>query len=434
MHELIIQGGIPLKGTVKVKGSKNAALPIIAASLLSAEPVVIEDVPDLLDVRDMLAVVGSLGAAVKYNNAEEKIEICTSDLEPVQPPRYLVQRMRASFLVLGPLLARFGRVSISLPGGCAIGSRPIDLHLKGLAAMGVNFTMAGGLIEGKTDRLHGARIYLDYPSVGATENIMMAAALAQGRTVIENAASEPEIVDLAGFLNSSGARISGAGTKTIRIEGVKDLGGTCYSVIPDRIEAGTFLIASAVTGGNVTLTNILPEHLKPLLAKLRETGVSVEEVDYSSVRVEGSCQTRGVDLKTLPYPGFPTDLQPQFMVLLTLSAGTSLVTETVFENRFRHVDGLLRMNADIQIEGNRAVIQGKNKLSGAPVQASDLRAAAALLIAGLAAEGTTVIEAIDHLWRGYSCFEERLSDLGASLQYVKPTIPNCSGQVQARGS
>lgn len=434
MHELIIQGGIPLKGTVKVKGSKNAALPIIAASLLSAEPVVIEDVPDLLDVRDMLAVVGSLGAAVKYNNAEEKIEICTSELEPVQPPRYLVQRMRASFLVLGPLLARFRRVSISLPGGCAIGSRPIDLHLKGLAAMGVNFTMAGGLIEGKTDRLHGARIYLDYPSVGATENIMMAAVLAQGRTVIENAASEPEIVDLAGFLNSSGARISGAGTKTIRIEGVKDLGGTCYSVIPDRIEAGTFLIASAVTGGNVTLTNILPEHLKPLLAKLRETGVSVEEVDYSSVRVEGSCQTRGVDLKTLPYPGFPTDLQPQFMVLLTLSAGTSLVTETVFENRFRHVDGLLRMNADIQIEGNRAVIQGKNKLSGAPVQASDLRAAAALLIAGLAAEGTTVIEAIDHLWRGYSCFEERLSDLGASLQYVKPTIPNCSGQVQARGS
>lgn len=434
MHELIIQGGIPLKGTVKVKGSKNAALPIIAASLLSAEPVVIEDVPDLLDVRDMLAVVGSLGAAVKYNNAEEKIEICTSDLEPVQPPRYLVQRMRASFLVLGPLLARFGRVSISLPGGCAIGSRPIDLHLKGLAAMGVNFTMAGGLIEGKTDRLHGARIYLDYPSVGATENIMMAAALAQGRTVIENAASEPEIVDLAGFLNSSGARISGAGTKSIRIEGVKDLGGTCYSVIPDRIEAGTFLIASAATGGDVTLTNILPEHLKPLLAKLRETGVSVEEVDYSSVRVEGSCQTRGVDLKTLPYPGFPTDLQPQFMVLLTLSAGTSLVTETVFENRFRHVDGLLRMNADIQIEGNRAVIQGKNKLSGAPVQASDLRAAAALLIAGLAAEGTTVIEAIDHLWRGYSCFEERLSDLGASLQYVKPTILNCSGRVQARGS
>jgi UDP-N-acetylglucosamine 1-carboxyvinyltransferase len=434
MHELIIQGGIPLKGTVKVKGSKNAALPIIAASLLSSEPVVIEDVPDLLDVRDMLAVVGSLGAAVKYNNAEEKIEIFTSDLEPVQPPRYLVQRMRASFLVLGPLLARFGRVSISLPGGCAIGSRPIDLHLKGLAAMGVNFTMASGLIEGKTDRLNGARIYLDYPSVGATENIMMAAALAQGRTVIENAASEPEIVDLAGFLNSSGARISGAGTKTIRIEGVKDLGGTCYSVIPDRIEAGTFLIASAVTGGDVTLTNILPEHLKPLLAKLRETGVSVEEVDYSSVRVEGSSQTRGVDLKTLPYPGFPTDLQPQFMVLLTLSTGTSLVTETVFENRFRHVDGLLRMNADIQIEGNRAVIQGKNKLSGAPVQASDLRAAAALLIAGLAAEGTTVIEAIDHLWRGYSCFEERLSDLGASLQYVKPTIPNCSGRVQARGS
>lgn len=433
MHELIIQGGIPLRGTVKVKGSKNAALPIIGAALLSSEPVTIEDVPDLLDVRDMLAVIGSLGSAVKYCNAEEKIEIHTPGFESVEPPRYLVQRMRASFLVLGPLLARHGQAVISLPGGCAIGSRPVDLHLKGLAAMGVDFTVSGGLIEGKTKGLCGAHIYLDYPSVGATENIMMAGSLARGITVIENAASEPEVVDLAGFLNSMGARISGAGTKTIRIEGVRELGGTNYAVIPDRIEAGTFLLCAAVTGGDVTVTNLLPEHLKPLLAKLRETGVSVEEVDYSAVRIVSNGKTKSVDLKTLPYPGFPTDLQPQFMVLLALSSGTGLVTETVFENRFRHVDSLLRMNANIQIESNHAVVQGCNKLLGAPVQASDLRAAAALLCAGLAAEGTTTIAEIDHLWRGYSCFEERLRDLGASLHYVRSTGRGYLDQAQTPG-
>ncbi len=420
MHELLIQGGIPLRGTVKVKGSKNASLPIIAASLLTSEPVIIEDVPDLLDVRDMLAVIKSLGSEVQYNAIDEIIHISTHSLEPLEPSRHKVQKMRASFLVLGPLLARFGQASISLPGGCAIGSRPVDLHLKGLTAMGVKFTVSGGLIEGKTNRLQGARIYLDYPSVGATENIMMAGTLARGTTVIENAASEPEIVDLAGFLNSMGARISGAGTKTIRIEGVKELGDTRYAVIPDRIEAGTLLLCAAVTGGDVTVTNVLPDHLRPLLAKLRETGISAEEVDYSAIRVIGSSKTRGVDLKTLPYPGFPTDLQPQFMVLLALSNGTSLVTETVFENRFMHVDGLRRMNANIQIEGNRAVIQGSSKLSGAPVKASDLRAAAALVLAGLAAEGTTVISSVDYLWRGYSCFEERLRKLGARLERFYP--------------
>lgn len=420
MHELLIQGGVPLRGTVKVKGSKNASLPIIAASLLTSEPVIIEDVPDLLDVRDMLAVIRSLGSEVQYNAIDEIIHINTHSLEPLEPSRHKVQKMRASFLVLGPLLARFGQTSISLPGGCAIGSRPVDLHLKGLAAMGVKFTVSGGLIEGKTNRLQGAGIYLDYPSVGATENIMMAGTLARGTTVIENAASEPEIVDLAGFLNSMGARISGAGTKTIRIEGVKELGDTRYAVIPDRIEAGTLLLSAAVTGGDVTVTNVLPDHLRPLLAKLRETGISAEEVDYSAIRVIGSSQTRGVDLKTLPYPGFPTDLQPQFMVLLALSSGTSLVTETVFENRFMHVDGLRRMNANIQIEGNRAVIQGSGKLSGAPVKASDLRAAAALVLAGLAAEGTTVISSVDYLWRGHSCFEERLRKLGARLERFYP--------------
>jgi len=430
-RELIVQGGTPLRGSVRIKGSKNAGLPIIAASLLIDEPVVIDEVPDLLDVRTMLSVIESLGAEVSYSSAEETIKISAFDLQPFEPPEYEMQKMRASFLVLGPLLARFGKARLSLPGGCAIGSRPVDLHLKGLAAMGADFKVSGGLIEGKAERLVGARIYLDYPSVGATENIMMAATLARGQTIIDNAASEPEIVDLAGFLNSAGAKVSGAGTKTIRIEGVKEIGGTRYAVIPDRIEAGTFLISAAVTGGDVTVTNVLPEHLKPLLAKLRETGVSVEELDYSAIRVQGSHRTVGVDLKTLPYPGFPTDLQPQFMVILAISEGTSLVTETVFENRFMHVDGLMRMNADIQIEGNRAVIQGGRRLSGAPVTASDLRAAAALLLAGLAAEGTTVISAIDHLWRGYSCLEERLSGLGANLQRVKPLKPGRFDQVQA---
>ncbi|MDZ4132885.1 MAG: UDP-N-acetylglucosamine 1-carboxyvinyltransferase [Dethiobacteria bacterium] len=427
-RELIVQGGTPLRGSVRIKGSKNAGLPIIAASLLIDEPIVIDEVPDLLDVRTMLSVIESLGAEVSYSSAEETIKISACDLQPFEPPEYEMQQMRASFLVLGPLLARFGKARLSLPGGCAIGSRPVDLHLKGLAAMGADFKVSGGLIEGKTERLVGARIYLDYPSVGATENIMMAATLARGQTIIDNAASEPEIVDLAGFLNSAGAKVSGAGTKTIRIEGVKEIGGTRYAVIPDRIEAGTFMISAAVTGGDVTVTNVLPEHLKPLLAKLRETGVSVEELDYSAIRVQGNPRTVGVDLKTLPYPGFPTDLQPQFMVLLAISKGTSLVTETVFENRFMHVDGLMRMNADIQIEGNRAVIQGGRRLSGAPVTASDLRAAAALLLAGLAAEGTTTISAIDYLWRGYSGFEDRLRHLGAKLEIYRP---QCLEQAEA---
>ncbi len=416
MHELLVRGGVPLRGTVKVKGSKNAGLPIIAAALLASEPVVIEDVPDLMDVRDMLAVIEALGAETRYDSGSETIYIGTDLIEPAELPRQMVQKMRASFLVLGPLLARFGRATISLPGGCAIGSRPVDLHLKGLVAMGVDFSLSGGLIIGKCERLSGARIYLDYPSVGATENIMMAAALAKGTTIIDNAATEPEIVDLAGFINSAGGRVSGAGTKSVRIEGVNELGGTRYGVIPDRIEAGTLLLSGAVTGGDITVNNVLPEHLKPLLAKLRETGVTVEEIDYSAVRVIGTEKPVGVNLKTLPYPGFPTDLQPQFMVLLALSAGTSLVTETVFENRFMHVDGLLRMNADIQIEGNSAVIKGNRMLSGAPVTASDLRAAAALLLAGLAAEGTTTIRTIDYLWRGYSDFEKRLIALGARLQ------------------
>lgn len=420
MHNLTVHGGNALRGKVKVKGSKNASLPILAAALLTDAPIVVEDVPDLLDIRTMMNVLETLGSKVLYNSSEEKVQVTSQGITYTEPPPQLVQQMRASFLVLGPLLARFGRARLSLPGGCAIGSRPVDLHLKGLTAMGVRFNVSGGIIEGVVDKLRGERIYLDYPSVGATENIMMAATLAQGKTVIDNAAIEPEIVDLAGFLNSMGARVSGAGTKTIRIEGVKELGNCHYSVIPDRIEAGTLLLIAAVTGGDITIENVLPDHLKALLAKLRETGLMVEEVGSSSIRAVCSGQTVGVNLKTLPYPGFPTDLQPQFMVLLALSLGTSTVTETVFENRFMHVEGLQRMNANIRIEGSRALVQGRLNLSGAQVQASDLRAAAALLTAALAAQGTTVISQIDYLWRGYSNFEERLIKLGARIDKAVP--------------
>ena len=417
MNNLLIQGGVSLRGIVKAKGSKNASLPIIAAALLSSEPLVIEGVPELRDVRTMISVLEELGATVSYNLEQETVHIAANDLPSTEPPPYLVRQMRASFLVLGPLLARSRRVRLSLPGGCAIGTRPVDLHLKGLAAMGARFTMANGFIEGETGGLTGAHIYLDYPSVGATENIVMAAVLARGTTILENAAIEPEIVDLANFLNSMGARVSGAGTTTIRIEGVEDLGATRYTVIPDRIEAGTLLLAGVITGGDVTVENVLPDHLKPLLAKLKEAGAFVEEVGPSAIRAGSSDPTVGVDLKTLPYPGFPTDLQPQFMALLAVSRGTSLVTETVFENRFRHIEGLNMMGAQIQVEGHHAVVQGQRYLTGASVSASDLRAAAALLLSALAARGVTEIFEVVHLWRGYSGLEERLKHLGARIQH-----------------
>ncbi len=414
-QEMIIQGGFPLKGTVRVKGAKNAGLPIIAGALLLDGPVIIDELPDLLDVRTMLDVISSLGVSLKYHSVEESVTIDNRNLQPVEPDEALMQKMRASFLVLGPLLARFGQARIALPGGCAIGSRPVDLHLKGLEAMGVRFAFAGGLVEGTCDRLHGADIYLDYPSVGATENLIMAAVLARGTTTIENAASEPEIVDLANFLNSAGARISGAGTKRIRITGVEQLGGTRYAVIPDRIEAGTFLIAAAVTGGELRVSNVLSDHLKPLLAKLRETGMELEEPDFGTIGIGSNGLVKAVDLKTQPYPGFPTDLQPQFMVLIALASGTGMVSETVFENRFRHISGLVRMGADIRVEGSQAVVQGVRKLSGAPVEATDLRGAAALILAALAAEGESRISGLEHFWRGYSAFERRLQDLGARL-------------------
>jgi UDP-N-acetylglucosamine 1-carboxyvinyltransferase len=419
MDKLMIQGGIPLQGRVKTRGSKNASLPLIAAALLTAEPLVIEGVPDLLDVRTMVSVLDALGVAIRYSPDQEAVRVKAAATPGIEPPHDLVRQMRASFLVLGPLLARIGKARLSLPGGCSIGTRPVDLHLKGLTAMGARFTMGNGYIEGETGGLEGARIYLDYPSVGATENIIMAATLARGTTVLENAATEPEIVDLANFLNSMGARVSGAGTTSIRIDGVRGLGGTRYTVIPDRIEAGTLLLAGVVTGGDVTVENVLPDHLKPLLAKMKEAGAAVEEVAPSVIRARRGGQLVGVDLKTLPYPGFPTDLQPQFMAMLAVARGTSMVTETVFENRFRHVSGLVSMGARIQVEGHHAIVQGRRSLTGAPVSASDLRAAAALLLAALAARGVTEISEVVHLWRGYSGLEERLKALGARIQRFK---------------
>ncbi len=416
MGKILIRGGIPLRGTVRVKGSKNACLPIMAATLLTGEPVTINDVPELRDVRVMASVLEGLGGQISYNPVLEKADIRVSQVNSWEPSVTAMRQMRASFLVLGPLLARCRRARISLPGGCEIGIRPVDLHLKGLSALGVHFSTNKGVIEAVTGGLKGTGIYLDYPSVGATENIVMAATLARGITVIENAATEPEVVDLANFLNSAGARVSGAGTSSIRIEGVAELGGTEYTVIPDRIEAGTLLLAGVITRGEIILQNILPEHLKPLLAKLAETGAEVEEIEPGLVRACCRGLTRAVDLKTMPYPGFPTDLQPQFMALLALSQGNSLVTETVFENRFKHVPELQRMGAKITISGHRAMIQGQRRLTGALVKASDLRAAAALVLAGLAAEGTTEISEAAHLWRGYSRLEERLRQLGANIK------------------
>ncbi len=418
MDGLLIRGGIPLRGKVRANGSKNASLPIIASTLLTGETAFVEGVPDLLDVRTMIAVLENLGAVVDYRQEQGLLQISAADLRQAALPADLVGRMRASFLVLGPLLARKKKVRLPLPGGCAIGTRPVDLHLKGLAAMGARFNIVNGCVEGITAGLRGAKIYLDFPSVGATENVIMAAALARGKTILENAATEPEIVDLANCLNSMGARIVGAGTARIRIEGVSELCGTRHAVIPDRIEAGTLLLAGIVTGGDVIVENVLPDHLKSLLAKLVEAGAAVEEVGPFAVRAAAGGRTKAVDLKTLPYPGFSTDLQPQFMTLLALSEGTSMVVETVFENRFRHIKSLNIMGAQIQAEGRHAVVQGRPYLTGAPVIAPDLRGAAALLLAGLAARGETELYGVRHLWRGHCGLEARLGLLGARIEQV----------------
>jgi UDP-N-acetylglucosamine 1-carboxyvinyltransferase len=409
----IIEGGSKLSGTVKISSAKNAVLPVIAASLLTEAECIIEDAPELEDVRVMKEVLLSLGA--KLSCEANSIKIDAAPINSFEAPYDLVRKMRASFLVMGPLLARKGKARISMPGGCAIGSRPIDLHLKGFASLGAEIELGHGFVEARCEKLKGTTIYLDFPSVGATENIMMAATLAEGQTVVENAAKEPEIIDLANFLNSMGAHIRGAGTDLIKIEGVKQLKGISYTVIPDRIETGTFLVAGAITGGNILLENVVSEHLKPVIAKLIECGAQIIE-EPEGLRVIGDGRPLPSDVKTLPYPGFPTDMQAQIMAFLSLARGTSMVIETVFENRFMHVEELKRMGARIKIEGRSAVIEGVEKLSGAPVKATDLRAGAALILAGLAAEGTTTVMNAHHVERGYEDIVGKLSLLGANIK------------------
>ncbi len=414
MQKFVIVGGNRLKGTIRASGSKNATLPILAASILNAGKSTICEAPQLRDVSVMKDVLSYLGAKIVSDRST--IEVDSSTIQSVEITEELMRRMRASNLVLGSLLGRFGRVRISYPGGCQIGSRPMNLHLKGLQALGATIQEKFGYITAEAARLRGADIHLDLPSVGATENIIMTAILAEGVTVIRNAAKEPEIVDLQNFLNKMGARVKGAGTDTIKIEGVrpKDLIPAVHTVIPDRIEAGTHMVAAAITGGEVTLTNVIPEHLEPLIAKLREAGVSITIGD-DCVRVLGSGRVKAVDIKTMHYPGFPTDMQPQMMALLSLAEGTSVITETIFENRFKHVAELRRMGADIKVEGQSAIIKGVEKLSGAYLEASDLRAGASLVLAALAAEDGTVLENVPHIDRGYERLEVKYNSLGARM-------------------
>lgn len=412
MEKLIIRGGNQLNGTIQVGGAKNAVLPIIAATLLTDKKCTIQGVPKLTDVYTIGTVLTSLGAEVQHT--DDGLTVIATTLTSSQADYQYVRRMRASFLVMGPLLARTGKAVISLPGGCAIGTRPIDLHLKGFAALGAEITYGQGFIEASSKELVGNRIYLDFPSVGATENIMMAATLAKGTTILENAAEEPEIVDLANFLNSMGAKVKGAGTKIIRIEGQRELQGASHQVIPDRIEAGTYLAAVAMAGGDVLLENVIVDHLKPVVAKLAEAGAEIQEMD-NSIRIISNGKLRRVDIKTLPYPGFPTDLQAQMMALMTVAQGTSVITETVFENRFMHVNELKRMGAKIKIEGHTAIVEGVKKLSGAQVKATDLRAGAALIIAGLVADGQTTVTNLNHIDRGYYKLENKLRTLGADI-------------------
>jgi len=418
LEKLVITGGKRLSGAIKISGAKNALLPIIAASILGKTPSVLQEIPDLEDVRTISEVLHELGLKVRREEPDTLV-IDSSVISSCEAPYELVRKMRASFLVMGALLGRCGQAKISLPGGCAIGTRPIDLHLKGFEALGAEIVLGHGYIEARAPKgLTGARIYLDFPSVGATENIMMAASTAKGQTILENPAEEPEIVDLATYLNTMGARIRGAGTNVIKIEGVEELRGAEHTVIPDRIEAGTYMVAAAITGGDIRLDNVLVEHLKPVIAKLKEAGVIVDE-DVNGVRVRSSGKLKPVDIKTLPYPGFPTDMQSQFMSLMAVTEGTSVVTETVFENRFMHVDELKRMGSHIKIEGRSAVIEGVAKLTGCPVKATDLRAGAALVLAGLVADGQTEVGCIHHIDRGYDNLVGKFRSLGADIARIQ---------------
>ncbi|MBQ6401187.1 MAG: UDP-N-acetylglucosamine 1-carboxyvinyltransferase [Firmicutes bacterium] len=421
MAKFLVQKSGPLTGEVTISGSKNAVLPILAATLLSKEECVIKDVPALRDVDVMCRLLESLGANVDVDTVKHRVTVNASGELCSEAPYDLVKMMRASILVLGALLIRQGHAVIHLPGGCAIGERPIELHLKGLRALGATIDeelLSHGIVDAKADKLTGNDIYLDFPSVGATEVIIMAASLAEGTTILENAAQEPEIVDLANFLNKMGARIKGAGTDTIKIEGVQEFKGVAHHVIPDRIEAGTFMVAAAITGGNVLIRNMVPNHLKAVIAKLKECGVQVTMAD-DGVRVCAEKQPIvSTDIKTLPYPGFPTDMQSPFMALLTVAKGPSVVIETVFENRFMHVGEFNRMGANIKTDGKAAIIPGGKSLQGAQVVATDLRAGAAVVLAGLVAEGTTEVSQIYHIDRGYENFTEKLRGIGANIMRI----------------
>lgn len=419
MGAFIINGGKPLYGSALISSSKNAILPILSACLLSKEECELKQIPGLDDVTGMCELISNLGADVRVDGITRKINICAHSLSGHTAEYELVSKLRASFLVMGPLLARCGVAKVSLPGGCPIGSRPVDLHLKGFEAMGAQIENGHGFIEARCPdkKLKGTTIYLDFPSVGATENLLTAAVLADGQTIIENAASEPEIIDLANFLTKMGAKISGAGTDTITICGVDKVYGAEHTIMPDRIEAGTFMTAAALTGGEITLSNVIPEHLKPVTAKLRESGVEVIEKP-NSVEVKGIARPYALDIKTHPFPGFPTDMQAQFAAYSCFAEGTSVIVETIFENRFMHVNELRRMGAQIRVDGRTAIVEGSEAMQGAQVRASDLRAGAALVIAGLAAKGTTEVLDIHHIDRGYEFIENKLQRLGADIRRV----------------
>ena len=417
MDKLLISGGTRLEGEITISGAKNAALPILAGTLLTEDSVTVSNVPHLNDVTTTISLLQSMGSMVTVDD-KLNIEVDGSDISERCAPYELVKTMRASILVLGPLVSRFGEADVSLPGGCAIGARPVNLHVAGLQAMGADVIVENGFIRARADRLKGARIVFDTVTVTGTENLMMAAVLAKGETILENAACEPEISDLATFLNSMGAKISGAGTSTIRIEGVTDVGGTNYAVLPDRIETGTYLVAAAMTGGSVRLKRTSPGCLEAVLGKLAEAGASLQTGDdWIELDMKGK-RPKAVDIRTLPYPAFPTDMQAQFCAMNAMAEGVGTVTETIFENRFQHVLELQRMGADIRIEGNMAISTGVEKLTAAPVMATDLRASAGLVLAGLAAEGETLVDRIYHVDRGYERIEEKLNQLGATIRRV----------------
>ena len=415
-NQYIIKGGNPLHGEVVIGGAKNAALGILAAAIMTDETVTIDNLPNVRDINVLLTAIESIGATVKRLGPHE-VQINGSTISDVTIDYDSIRKIRASYYLLGALLGKYKKAQVALPGGCDIGSRPIDQHLKGFRALGADVDIMHGAIVAKADELHGSHIFLDVVSVGATINIMMAASLAPGRTILENAAREPHVVDVANFLNSMGANIKGAGTDVIRIKGVEKLHRTEYSIIPDQIEAGTFMFAAAATGGDVTVKNVIPKHLEATTAKLEEIGCEVEEFD-DAVRVRAPKRLHRTHVKTLPYPGYPTDMQPQIAVTLALAEGTSIVTESIFENRFKYADELSRMGANIKVEGNSAIIDGVKKLTGARVSAPDLRAGAALVIAGLAADGITVVDDIVYIQRGYENFEDKLRSLGAEIERV----------------